>query len=37
MVDVADPKSVHGRTVVQLIERFFGKHLQGDAAQPERC
>lgn len=27
MVDVADPKSVHGRTVVQLIERFFRKYL----------
>ena len=32
MVDVADPKSVYGRTVVQLIERFFGKHLGRDAA-----
>ena len=36
MVDVANPKSVYGRTVVQLIERFFGKHLRRDAAQPER-
>ena len=35
MVDVADPKSVHGRTVVQIIERFFGKHLQRDAVRPE--
>lgn len=32
MVDVADPKSVHGRTVVQIIERFFGEHLRRDAA-----
>ena len=35
MVDVADPKSVHGRTVVQIIERFFGEHLQRDAVRPE--
>ena len=27
MVDVADPKSVYGRTVVQLITRFFRKYL----------
>ena len=32
MVDVADPRSVHGRTVVQIIERFFGEHLRRDAA-----
>ena len=32
MVDVADPKSVHGRTVVQIIERFFGEHLRRVAA-----
>ena len=32
MVDVADPKSVHGRSVVQIIERFFGEHLRRDAA-----
>ncbi len=35
MVDVADPKSVHGRTVVQIIERFFGEHLRRDAIRPE--
>ena len=35
MVDVADSKSVHGRTVVQIIERFFGKHLRRDAIRPE--
>lgn len=33
MVDVADPKSVHGRTVVQIIETFFRKHLQPDATR----
>ena len=27
MVDVADPKSVYGRTVVQIIELFFRKYL----------
>ena len=27
MVDVADPKSVYGRTVVQIIALFFAKYL----------
>ena len=27
MVDIADPKSVHGRTVVQIIALFFRKYL----------
>ena len=27
MVDIADPKSVYGRTVVQIIELFFRKYL----------
>ena len=27
MVDVADPNSVYGRTVVQIIASFFAKYL----------
>ncbi len=27
MVDIADPQSVYGRTVVQIIALFFGKYL----------
>ncbi len=32
MVDVADPKSVYGRAVVQIIALFFGKYLAGRAS-----
>ncbi len=35
MVDVADPKSLYGRIVVQIVERFFGEHLRRAAARPE--
>ncbi|MDE0451386.1 MAG: alpha/beta hydrolase [Gammaproteobacteria bacterium] len=29
MVDVADPSSVYGQTVLRLIEHFFSKYLEG--------
>ena len=32
MVDIADPKAVYGRTVVQIIAMFFGKYLKGTNA-----